>query len=71
MISLAALVNLNHPAHYFSFGPFSISVGNAVVILAMIVIFILALFLPFPGDRRSESGQEGRGVSGVKGGRNR
>lgn len=43
-----ASINLNHPAHYISFGPFAISVGNLVVILSMIAIFTLALFLPFP-----------------------
>jgi len=45
---LAAIINLNHPAHYYSVGPFSISAGNAVIILVMIAIFTLALFLPFP-----------------------
>jgi len=45
---VAAFINLNHPAHYYSVGPFSISAGNAVIILVMIAIFTLALFLPFP-----------------------
>ncbi len=43
-----ALINLNHPAHYFSFGPFAISGGNLAIIIAMCVIFIAALFIPFP-----------------------
>lgn len=47
-MKLAAIFNLDHPAHYFSLGPFSISIGNATVIISMIVIFALALFLPFP-----------------------
>lgn len=61
MISLAALINLNHPAHYFSFGPFSVSAGNLAVIIGMFVIFLLALFLPFPGHRNSarRSGRAG------------
>jgi len=50
-----ALINLNHPAHYISFGPFAISVGNLIVILSMMAIFILALFLPFP---HSQSGKK-------------
>ena len=43
-------INLNHPAHYFTFGPFSISAGNLLIILFMALIFTLALLLPFPGD---------------------
>jgi hypothetical protein len=46
-----ALINLNHPAHYFGIGAFQISVGNAVIIAAMIVIFVLAIALPFPGGK--------------------
>jgi hypothetical protein len=41
-------INLNHPAHYITFGPFSVSAGNLSIIIAMMVIFILALFMPFP-----------------------
>ena len=48
---LAAVVNLNHPAHYVTWGWFQISVGNLTVILLMIAVFVLALFLPFPGRR--------------------
>jgi hypothetical protein len=46
-----ALINLNHPAHYFGVGPFQVSIGNAVVIVTMFVIFGLALFLKFPEDK--------------------
>lgn len=46
-----AAINLNHPAHYFSVGPFSISMGNAIVIISMIVIFGIALFMPFPHSK--------------------
>lgn len=49
---LAALVHLNHPAHTIHRGWFLIAVANLVVIALMIVVFILALFLPFPGRRR-------------------
>jgi len=41
-------INLNHPAHYITFGPFSVSVGNFSIIIAMMVLFTLALFMPFP-----------------------
>jgi len=52
-----AIINLNHPAHYISFGPFAISVGNLAVILAMTVLFLLALFIPFP---HSHSGKQAK-----------
>ena len=45
-----ALINLNHPAHYFGIGNFQVSVGNAVIIVTMFLIFGLALFLPFPRE---------------------
>ena len=41
-------ISLNHPAHYISFGPFSVSAGNLSIIIAMMVVFTLALFMPFP-----------------------
>jgi hypothetical protein len=47
-----ALIYLNHPAHYFSFGPFAISGGNLAIIISMAVIFLLALFLPFPHSQK-------------------
>jgi len=47
-------INLNHPAHYISFGPFSVSAGNLTIILSMCAIFILALFLPFPNHDQAE-----------------
>jgi len=37
--------------HYIHFGWFLISVANLVVIVLMIVVFVLALVLPFPGGR--------------------
>ena len=52
---LAALVNLGGTGHYIHWGFIQISVANLVVILLMIVVFVLAILLPFPrrkGDRR-------------------
>ena len=46
-----AIINLNHPAHFIGIGAFQVSVGNAVIIATMIVIFVLALVLPFPGSK--------------------
>ncbi len=48
------LVNLNHPGHYLHLGALQISVANVVVIALMIVLFLLALVLPFPGSRRHQ-----------------
>ena len=46
--------DLNAPAHYLNMGPVQISVGNLVVIILMIILFVLALVLPFPkGKDRS------------------
>jgi hypothetical protein len=41
-------MNLNHPGHYLHLGVIQISVANLVVIGLMIVVFVLALLLPFP-----------------------
>jgi hypothetical protein len=49
-----ALFDLNHPAHYVHWHFFQMSVGNVVVILLMIAVFIVAILLPFP-KRRHES----------------
>ena len=51
---LAGPVNLNHPGHYVHWGVIQLSVANLVVIAVMIVLFVLALLLPFPkgGGRR-------------------
>jgi drug/metabolite transporter superfamily protein YnfA len=49
---IAAIVNLNHPGHYIIWHWLQISVANLVVISTMVVVFIVALFAPFPGRRR-------------------
>ncbi len=55
-MSLAALVNLNHPASYVHWHFFDMSVSNLVVIGLMIVVFAAAIALPFPGSHRRGSG---------------
>jgi hypothetical protein len=50
---MAALVNLNHPGHYLHWSIFTISVANLVVIAVMVVIFGLALILPFPKGKEA------------------
>jgi hypothetical protein len=43
-----AAIDLNGPAHYVHWHFFQMSVANLVVIGLMIVVFILALVIPFP-----------------------
>jgi hypothetical protein len=45
---LASSVNLNHPGHYLHWGVIQISYANVIVIAVMLVMFTLALVLPFP-----------------------
>ena len=41
--------------HYLVWGVISISVTNAAIILAMVVVFVLALVVPFPHGRDDSS----------------
>ena len=49
---LGALVDLSKTGHYIHWGFIQLSVANAIVILAMVVVFVLALILPFHSARR-------------------
>lgn len=43
--------------HYVHWGVILISVTNVAIIAAMVVVFVLAILLPFPGgNRRGGSG---------------
>lgn len=44
-------VNLNSPGYYIHWGFIQLSLANFIVILLMIVVFVVALFAPFPGGR--------------------
>lgn len=46
-----AAVNLGRPGHYLHWGVIQISLANVVVILLMLALFLLALLLPFPGEK--------------------
>ncbi len=48
---LASPVNLNHPGHYLHWGVIQVSYANLVVVATMLVLFALALVLPFPKGR--------------------
>jgi len=46
---LHALVNFNHPNHFLQWGWLSISRSNAIVVGLMVVTFMAAVAIPFPG----------------------
>ncbi|WP_249011934.1 hypothetical protein [Conexibacter sp. DBS9H8] len=48
----AAIINLNGHAGYVHWGFIDLSVPNLIVIVAMFVVFLIALVAPFPGHRR-------------------
>jgi hypothetical protein len=50
--AVVPLGNLNQPARYLDWGPVQISVGNLLMIAIGLVLFVLAIFLPFPKGRR-------------------
>jgi hypothetical protein len=55
---LGAIINLNHPAHTVDWSFIHLSVANVVVIGLMLIVFALAIVLPFPGAaRRRRSSQ--------------
>jgi hypothetical protein len=40
------------PTIYLGWGAFTIQLGNFIVIVTMLVLFVLALVLPFPTGRK-------------------
>jgi hypothetical protein len=53
---LAAIINLNHPAHTVDWHFVHLSVANVVVIGLMLAVFALAIVVPFPGSNRRKRG---------------
>jgi len=49
---LVASVRMVGDGTYFGWDGFTIQSGNLIVIVVMIILFILALVLPFPGGKR-------------------
>ena len=49
-----AVIDLDGPPRYLHHGWFLISYANLAVILLMIVVFALAIWLPFPGVAEDE-----------------
>ena len=50
---MAAIFNLNHPAHVVHWHFFQMSVANVVVIVLMLIVFALAIAIPFPNHTRA------------------
>jgi len=48
---MAAVFNLNHHATYAHWHFFTMSVSNILVIVAMLVLFVVAIAAPFPHRR--------------------
>lgn len=51
---MAAVFNLNHTAGYVSWHFFQMSWPNIIVIVLMLVVFALAILVPFPGSHRDK-----------------
>lgn len=55
-LAAAPPVDLNGRGHYLHWGFVQVSAANVVVIAVIVVLFVLALFVPFPGSK----GRDGR-----------
>jgi hypothetical protein len=53
VVAMAAIFNLNHPAHYVHWHFIDVSVPNIIVIVLMLVVFAAAILVPFPKHGRS------------------
>lgn len=49
---VAGVIPMDTPGPYVNWGVIHISVANLVVIVLMLLVFVLALLLPFPGRKR-------------------
>ena len=52
-----SIINLNPPGNYIHWGFILISLANFLVIVAMLIVFVLALTLPFVHSRRTQRGR--------------
>jgi hypothetical protein len=51
--STTLAIDLNGPGHYVHLvGPIQISLGNLIVIILMLIVFALAVLVPFPRGKR-------------------
>ncbi len=66
--ALGAIVDLNNPAHVVHWHFIQLSVSNIVVIGLMLVVFALAIVLPFPGAARRQAARRAAGAPSEIGG---
>jgi len=57
---LASLVNLDGPGHYIHWSVVQLSLANLLVIVSMMLVFVLAIVVPFPGSRHGDGVKEDR-----------
>ena len=51
---------MNHPAYVIHWGVIQISVANLTIIAVMVLLFLLALVIPFPTGHGSDDGGHDR-----------
>jgi hypothetical protein len=51
-VASSGLIPMDGVGPYLHWGVVQISLANLIVIILMLVVFALALFLPFPGGRK-------------------
>ncbi len=51
-------ISLDGPAKFFNWGFISISIPNLIMIALIVVLFILALVIPFPSSNNHTNGKE-------------
>jgi hypothetical protein len=49
-----ALIDLNKPGNYIHWGFIQMSYGNLIVIILMVIVFLLAIFIPFKSHKSKE-----------------
>jgi hypothetical protein len=57
--AMGAVFNLNHPAHVVHWHFIKLPLANVLMILAMLVVFAIALVVPFPGAARRAAARRG------------
>jgi hypothetical protein len=60
---MGAVFNLNHPAHVVHWHFIKLPLANVLVIASMLVVFAIALFVPFPGAARRAAARRNGGSS--------
>jgi len=56
--AMGAVFNLNDPAHTVDWHFIHLSVANVIVIGLMLLVFVLAILLPFPGAAKRRERRE-------------